>query len=176
MKTFRNTHKARRGLRTTRHRACAALLVLVTTIAMTVAAVPRANAETFGRESNCGGWGRMYHTNRWDFFAGHHMDPRLGICHNGSLIFWGKNPGLTFPTRNFLTGSLEDLDVVSAPQIVKKKYCFSRVCSVKWGFSVKQRISGTPIGQTFDFTVEIFTMGSKICSVGGTCDTTKTWF
>lgn len=59
--------------------------------------------------------------------------------------------------------------------ISKKTTYIGGINKVTWRFSIKQRISGTPLAQTFDFTVEVFPMGSRICFAGGKCDTTKRW-
>lgn len=139
---------------------------------------PSANAEAYRSQDDCGSWGKSYHTNRWDYFSGHHMDVALGTCTNGTKIFWGKNPQISFPTRNIVTGALEDLDVVSGPTIYSKGYCpginGEVVCRVTWKYSVKQSVSMTPMAQTFDFKVSIYPAGSRICS-GGTCDDLKYW-
>jgi len=74
-------------------------------------------------------------------------------------------------------GWTEDLDVVQQPFVTELSYHFGRVVGVEYTFSVKEcaTLSAKQLCQTFNFTFTYSMLGTKICSVAGSCDALKSW-
>jgi hypothetical protein len=89
-------------------------------------------------------------------------------------LIWVRKPTISFPTRNILAGPIEDLEVIVPPYITNVTRAYGVPVAVTYRYSVKQSI--VKVGnQTFDFKVRVTMLGSRICFVGGACDTPKPW-
>ena len=100
-------------------RATAAMVIAVGLAASAGLATP---ASAWGDRTRCP-HPPSFHTNRYDPFAGHHMDVFTGMCLTAGTrtvpphLIWVRKPTIAFPTRNILAGPIEDLEVVVPPYV-----------------------------------------------------------
>jgi hypothetical protein len=157
----------------TASRNIAAVLALIATVVLS----SPAGAEPYRKKTNCGVHAIQTGTNRWGFFAGHNVDVDLAICTDGTFVYWGKNPVVTFPSK-FPPEPLETVDLTVDPHIVGTDTpCKSSgaICAgVLWKFTAHQSIAHLG-GQDFVFTVHVYPVGYQVCVVGGSCDSSETW-
>ncbi len=152
-------------------------MIIAAGLALSAGLLTPANA--WGDRTRCPG-PPVFHTNRYDPFAGHHMDVFTGMCLTAGSrtvpphLIWVRRPTVSFPTRNIFAGPIEDLEVVVAPYVTSVTRSYGVPVAVTYRFSVKQSIVKVG-GQTFDFKVRVTMLSSRICFVGGACDTYKRW-
>jgi len=154
-------------------------LTLMTALTLTTASP----AHAWGTSTSCPSGSIERHTNRWDPFAGHHMDVFTGQCTSAGSrtvpphLRWVRVPTITFPTRNIVFGPLETLKVVQKPFVSRTERCFGgpTTCLVVYRWVVQQ--CTLKIGcQTFGFKIRVTMLSSQICFVGrSSCDTPKGW-
>jgi len=63
------------------------------------------------------------------------------------------------------------------PYVTSVEYDLGRVTAVNYHFSVKQcaTLSANQLCQDFNFSFKYSMLGTKVCSVGGSCDALKSW-
>lgn len=158
----------------------ARLSVLLATIVIATLGFT-APAQAWGDKTKCAGAydnPENFHTNRWDFFAGHHMDVYVAQCDHLSPqmgLDWTRTPTITFPSRFNPAALAEELSVSKKPWVVATGTNGGQVTMVRYRYQVKQTVAKIPVPIYFDFTLTYTMLGSTICSVGGSCDTLHTW-
>lgn len=120
-------------------------------------------------------------TNRWNVFAGHHVDVYMAMCFTAGSktapphLLWVRRPTLTFPSRS-IVGAVENISVSQRPYVTRVGRFGKWPARVRYRFSVTQCVvlKGT-LCNTFDFTARVGMLQTRLCFVGGACDKPKRW-
>jgi len=163
----------------------AAVLVAASLIMLGLSSPP---ALAWGDQDKCTAANKARATNDWNVFLFHKIRVYEVVCahspHDPLWLLWTSKPDISFPSR--LPGN-ESLTVTNDPDVTKvwrwetNDAADGKAYAVRYSFTVRQCVSGTPLCSNLDFLFYVNTsLGgfTRICidkTGDNTCDERKFW-